>query len=77
MQLVLTQRRRHGLPLADIEGKGKAPYFKTLARSAASSWVNCPVIEACPPMIGSLTWGAEITTPSSTMANWSVGGEPD
>ena len=36
---------------------GSAPYFRTLARSCASSWVKLPVICAWPPGIGSLTDG--------------------
>ena len=36
---------------------GSEPYFRTLARSAACSVVNCPVIEALPPLIGSLKYG--------------------
>src|SRR6266571_1561671 len=51
---------------------GSAPYFSTLARSVELRWVKLPVIWAFPPVIGPWsTLGEEITTPSSTIANWS------
>ncbi len=49
--------------------RGRAPYFKTLASSVAVFWLKLPVICARPPGMASLTEGAEIDLPSSTMAN--------
>ena len=53
---------------------GSAPNFSTFARSVAICWVKLPEISACPPVMASLTAGAETTSPSSTMANWFCGG---
>ena len=44
------------------------PELSTLARSVASSMVKFPEIEEFPPVISPLTFGAEYTTPSRTMA---------
>src|SRR3954453_14307699 len=49
---------------------GSAPYFRTLARSEESCWVNWPSICALPDVIASLTPGQEYTVPSRTIAKW-------
>src|SRR4051812_25142152 len=46
---------------------GRAPYFRTLARSWASFWVKLPVIWVWPLIVPWIA-GAEITLPSSTNA---------
>ena len=51
------------------KASGSAPYFSTLASSVALCWLKLPSIWARPPGIAALTDGAEMTTPSSTMAN--------
>ena len=50
------------------KASGSAPYFRTLASSVALFWVKLPEISARPPGMGSLTDGAEMETPSKTMA---------
>ena len=55
---------------------GRAPYLRTLASSVADCWLKLPEISARPPGIAELTDGAEITSPSSTMANWFSGRLP-
>jgi hypothetical protein len=42
-----------------VTGAGSAPARSTMARSRASSTVNCPVMTARPPGIRSLMRGAE------------------
>ena len=49
-------------------GAGRAPARRTIARSRASSTVNCPVITARPPGMRSFMRGAEYTLPSRMMA---------
>lgn len=53
---------------------GRAPKLSTLARFCASSWPKPPEITAEPPGMALRTSGWETTWPSSTMANWLVGG---
>ena len=48
---------------------GSAPARSRIARLLASSTVKLPVIWPVPPVIGERMTGAEITLPSSTMAN--------
>src|ERR1022692_5315515 len=54
---------------------GTAPYLSTLVSEVAWACVKPavpgPVISPLPVGIGPLTCGAEITLPSSTIANWS------
>ena len=50
---------------------GSAPYLRTVTRLLTSAGVKLPVIWPCPPVIGSLMDGAEMTVPSRTMANCS------
>src|SRR6478672_2007726 len=50
------------------KASGRAPYLSTLASSVALFWLKLPEIWAWPPGIASLTDGAEIDCPSSTMA---------
>src|SRR3954447_22579165 len=57
-----------------VKDSGRAPYFSWFASVVAVAWVKLPVIEACPPVIGSFADGAEITRLSSTIANWFCGG---
>ena len=45
------------------------PEFNTFARSLASPGVKLPEIWLLPPVISVFTFGAEYTTPSSTIAN--------
>src|SRR4051794_15849565 len=52
---------------------GSAPYLSTLASSLAEDWVKLPEIWAWPPGIAALTDGAEIDSPSSTIANRFIG----
>ena len=47
---------------------GRAPYFRTRARSLASRWVKFPVISPRPLNCWALIWGADCTTPSRSMA---------
>ena len=47
---------------------GSAPYFRMFARSRASCAVKLPSIWADPPRMGSLNRGADVTTPSRTIA---------
>ena len=54
--------------------RGRAPYLSTLASSVADCWLKLPEISARPPGIDELTDGAEITSESSTIANWFSGG---
>lgn len=53
---------------------GREPKFSWRASVAADAWSNEPEMIAWPFGITLLTCGAEITRPSSTMANWSRGG---
>ena len=48
---------------------GRAPNFRLVARLSASLSVKPPVISASPLWIGASIVGAEMTSPSSTMAN--------
>ncbi|CAB4576185.1 unannotated protein [freshwater metagenome] len=48
---------------------GKAPYFSWSARVFAVSWVKPPLICGFPSVMTAFVAGAEITFPSSTMAN--------
>ena len=59
------------------KASGRAPYFSTLASWVADCWLKLPEISARPPGIDELTDGAEITSPSSTMANWFCGSAAD
>src|SRR6185312_6064197 len=49
---------------------GSAPNFSWSARVFAVAWVKFPVICGLPLVITALVVGAEITWPSSTIANW-------
>ena len=50
-------------------GIGSAPYFRLVARLSASASVKLPVIWALPSVISAFMIGAEMTSPSSTIAN--------
>ncbi len=52
-----------------VNFSGSAPYFRLLARVCASVCEKLPLISAWPFGITPLTVGAEITLPSSTIAN--------
>ena len=57
------------------KASGRAPYFKTLASWVADCWVKLPEISARPPGNGlARPDGAEMTSPSRTMANRFWGG---
>ena len=47
---------------------GSAPVSSTVLSCLASSAVKLPEISVCPSVMGSLTRGADWTTPSSTIA---------
>ena len=53
---------------------GRAPYLRMLASSVADCWLKLPEISARPPGMAALTDGAEMTSESSTIANWFSGG---
>ena len=49
-------------------GAGKDPERKTIFKVSASSTVNCPEIEASPPVMASRITGADCTLSSNTIA---------
>ena len=51
-------------------GAGSAPARSTMARSLDEAMSKLPVIEASPDGMRSRMLGAELTTPSSTIASW-------
>ena len=57
-----------------VSSTGNAPAFSWVARSRASCSENPPVISPEPPVIADWTVGEEITTRSTMIAIWSVGG---
>ena len=58
------------LLLCTVNPIGSAPNLSWSARTFAVAWVKLPVIWGFPLVITALVVGAEITRPSSTMANW-------
>lgn len=59
--------------LATSKESGSAPKDRMLPRFCADSWSKLPEISALAPRVWA-TEGAETTLPSSTIANWFIGG---
>ena len=68
-QRVLAERRRHGLHRLGLQLTGSEPLLSTRARLLASPSLKLPVICTLPVKFGCCTVGAEITSPSSSIAN--------
>ncbi len=72
-QRVLAERRRHGLHGLRLQLDRQRTTVEHAGEVAASDSLKLPVICTLPVNEGCCTVGAEITSPSSSMASWRVG----